>query len=192
MATNPASYLSEEQYLELERKNEIHHEYLRGEIFAMSGGTADHSSLAVHNLAAMLSQIDDGPCQAFNSDLRVRVAASGLYTYPDISVVRGEPLFRDDTRDPLLNPVLIVEVLSQSTASYDRGEKFRHYQSIPTLQTYILVSSDRVRVERFTRAGTDTWTYRASDGLDAVLAIETPPLTIPLQSIYRRLVLPDN
>src|ERR1017187_9721416 len=151
MATHPKSYLTPEQYLEIERKAEFKSEYYQGEMFAMSGAREGHN-LIVWNLAAELHrQLRKKPCRAYINDMRVRVNAPGLYPSPDVAAVCGEPQFLDENRDTLLNPSLIVEVLSPSTDAYDRGRKFEHYRSVESVSYFLWVSSERVSVELYTR-----------------------------------------
>ncbi|MBL8211233.1 MAG: Uma2 family endonuclease [Bryobacterales bacterium] len=190
MAANQIPYITEEQYLELERKSDVRHEYYRGEMFAMSGGTGDHSFLAAELISELRFALR-GSCRVATSDLKIYVPSTGLYTYPDISVTCEKPSYLDKSNDTLLNPLVVVEVLSPSSGSYDRGEKFRQYQTVPSIKTYILVSCDRMRIETYTRGTGATWIYRAYDGADAVLEIEEPAVSIPLQSIYRSVEFPQ-
>src|SRR6266404_1708800 len=151
MSSVPKTFLTPEQYLEIERKAEFKSEYFQGEMFAMAGAREAHNLIALNLAAALHPQLRARPCRAYISDMRVRVSATGLYTYPDILVVCGEPQFLDERRDTLLNPNLIVEVLSPSTEAYDRGRKFEHYRSVESLSEYLLVSSERIIAELFTR-----------------------------------------
>jgi Uma2 family endonuclease len=129
MASSPATFITPEQYLELDRKAERPSEYYRGEIFPIEAATRAHS-LIVTNLGRILGTIlKDRPCEVHSSSLRLRAPTTGLYTYPDVVVVCGEPLFADDHVDTLLNPLLLIEVLSRTTQDYDRGQKFYHYHS---------------------------------------------------------------
>src|ERR1019366_5811608 len=150
-----AKYLTPEQYLEIERKAEFKSEYCEGEMWPLGkppavSSTKEAHSLIVWNLAAELHrQLRAKPCRAYMNDMRVRVSATGLYTYPDAVVVCGEPQFLDETRDTLLNPSLIVEVLSPSTEAYDRGRMFEHYRSVESVSEYLLVSSERVSAELY-------------------------------------------
>ena len=128
-------FITPEEYLRLERASQEKHEYFKGEIFAMTGATENHNIIAGSTFAALYSELRKKPCQIYPSDMRVRIPATGLYTYPDISVVCGTPEFEDDGLDTLLNPTVIIEVLSPSTEPYDRGKKFQHYRTIPTLKS---------------------------------------------------------
>jgi Uma2 family endonuclease len=149
------------EYLTLENASNVKHEYLAGQIYAMAGGTPDHAALATTAAAVLFSQLRSGRCRAFDSDLRVRVRATGLSTYPDVTVVCGpRELDTEDTK-AVTNPTLLLEVLSASTESYDRGDKFDHYRQLPTLREYVLVSQTERRVEVFTRTADAEWTSRA-------------------------------
>src|ERR1019366_2678061 len=157
MATQPKTFLTPEQYLEIERQAEFKSEYYDGEMFAMGGARRGHN-LIVWNLAGELGQqLRKRPCEAYQHDMRVRVSATGLYAYPDTVIVCGEPQFLDATQDTLLNPTVIVEVLSPSTEAYDRGRKFELYRAIPSLTHYLLVSPERMSAELFTRQEEGRW-----------------------------------
>ena len=146
------------EYLALERASNIKHEYLDGQIYAMAGGTPAHAALqlAVPNL--LFSQLRTGRCRALGSDLRIRVVATGLATYPDVTIICGPRETDPEDENSVTNPTLLVEVLSPSTAVYDRGEKFAHYKRIPSLRQYVLVSPDEPRVEVWTRDDDAAWT----------------------------------
>ena len=146
------------EYLALERASNIQHEYLDGQIYAMAGGTPAHAALqlAVPNL--LFSQLRTGRCRALGSDLRIRVVATGLATYPDVTIICGPRETDPEDENSVTNPTLLVEVLSPSTAVYDRGEKFAHYKRIPSLRQYVLVSPDEPRVEVWTRDDDAAWT----------------------------------
>jgi len=142
MSALPKPFVTPEQYLEIERKADYKSEYHSGQVFAMAGASREHN-LLVGSIVRRLGNLLDGrPCETYPSDMRVLVSATGLYTYPDVSVACGEPEFLDGSLDVLLNPLLIVEVLSPSTESYDRGAKFALYQRLPSLQEYVLVSQN--------------------------------------------------
>ena len=189
MATQTKPYLTPEQYLEIERKAEFKSEYYQGEMFAMSGAREGHS-LIVWNLSARLHEVfRQRPCRAYVADMRVCVSVTGLYTYPDVAVVCGEPQFLDDRRDTLLNPNLIVEVLSPSTEGYDRGRKFEHYRSVPSISEYLLVSSDRVSAELFRRQEGGTWLLTAAGRLEDSLELQSVGCRLLLAEIYEKVDL---
>ena len=189
MSSLPKSYLTPEQYLEIERKAEFKSEYYQGEMYAMSGGRHAHNRLAFNLIGLIGAQIRHGSCQGYTSDMRVHIPSTGLYTYPDVTVVCGEPQFADDTRDTLLNPNLVVEVLSPSTEAYDRGRKFEHYRSVASVNEYLLVSSDRVSAELFTRQEGDGWLLTAAGRLEDSLELKTIGCRIVLADVYEKVEL---
>jgi Uma2 family endonuclease len=189
MASHSVTKLTEEQYLALERAAEFKSEYFDGEMFAMSGASMQHGRLQRNLISALSNDLRDSECEAFGSDLRVRVSGR-MYTYPDISVVCGKPLLADDQQDVLLNPVVIVEVLSPSTEKYDRGLKLQHYRTIATLQEYILVDQTQVRIEQYTRQDTAVWTVRDHQSLDAELTLPSIGVSLSMRHIYDRVEFP--
>ena len=148
------------EYLEREAKSEVKHEYVNGEIFAMAGGTIEHSRLSVNVAAELRGALRGKPCNVFNTDLRHRVLATGLATYPEVSVVCGQAQRDPQDDHAVTNPVLLAEVLSDSTESYDRNEKWAHYRRIPSLRDYLLVSQYGRRIEHYHRNEDGTWTLR--------------------------------
>ncbi len=188
MSSLPANYLSPEEYLAIERAADHKSEYHAGEMYAMAGGSREHSLIAGNIFAELHRQLKGRPCEPHGSDLRVRVSATGLYTYPDGSVACGEIQYEDGRRDTLLNPTVIVEVLSESTEAYDRGGKWRQYQTIPSLREYLLVAQDRPSIEKFTRIDhSGDWTYSVYEGLDAVVDLPSIGSTLPLREVYDRI-----
>ena len=172
------------EYLEFERRSEIRHEFFGGEIFALSGASLKHNRIVRNVLAALHRQLGGRGCEAFASDLRVKVSATGLYTYPDVVVVCGEPLLDDDQLDTLLNPVLIVEVLSPSTQDYDRGTKFEHYRTIETFSEYLLIAQARPHVEHYVRRPDDTWLLSETKEARDVLILSSIDCRLPLVDVY--------
>ncbi len=154
--------VSEQEYLAFERAAEERHEYANGEIFAMSGGAWEHSLIASNINGELRSAMLKRRCSAHGSDMRIHIPSTGRYTYADALVVCGQPLFTDEVRDTLVNPIVIVEVLSDSTEKYDRGDKFEQYQTIASFQDYVLVSQKKVRIEHFRKQADGTWVLRAS------------------------------
>jgi Uma2 family endonuclease len=183
MATQPKTSLTPEQYLEIERKAEFKSEYYQGEMYAMSGARMDHNRLVVNMVAQIHAQLRGRPCEVCSNDLRVRVGADELYTYPDI-VVTCDPRFLDAEYDTLLNPVVIIEVLSPSTEAYDRGKKFGLYRTLDTLREYVVVSSDRVQVERFTRQDSGQWLLTAVNRLEDSIELESIGCKLSLKEAY--------
>jgi Uma2 family endonuclease len=174
-----------EEYLALERNAETKSEYIDGCIVAMAGGSKRHSRIAFDVAKSLDRQLADGPCEVHGSDLRVENAATGRYTYPDVSVLCGAASIDDDFEDTLQNPTLIVEVLSPSTEAYDRGDKFADYRRIPSLQEYVLVAQDHPSVEHYLRQG-EQWLLTAVTDLDAMVTLPTIGCTLPLSEVYRR------
>lgn len=177
--------LSPEEYLAFERKATTKHEYLNGQIVAMSGASFAHNFITVNIATSLNIQLMEGECRVATSDMRVKVTQIDSYFYPDVVVVCGEPRAEDDTFDTLLNPTLIVEVLSPSTEGYDRGEKFEHYQQIASLKDYILISQDEVHVEYYYRQENE-WLQTEFVGLEDVLSVLSIGCELRLSDIYRR------
>src|SRR6476646_9554528 len=144
------------QYLLREREAEYKSEYINGQIIAMAGASVEHNTITANFVRAIGNNFAGRPCRVFSSDMRVKVATTGLYAYPDVVALCGDLQFDDDKRDTLTNPTVLIEVLSTSTEGYDRGEKFVHYRRLASLQEYVLVAQDKVRVERYTRQN-DWW-----------------------------------
>lgn len=185
-------YISIAQFWEMETASDIRHEYLNGRIYAMAGGTPNHSSVIFNLSGAIYARLRGHPCSGSNSDQLVKIARSGLRTYPDISVACPPKEFDADEPNALLNPVLIVEVLSPSTQNYDRTEKWEHYRRIPTLRDYLLVSSERVRVEHLHRNEQNQWILWTGIERDEILNVAELNLEIPLDEIYEGLELPSG
>ncbi len=185
----PKSFLSPAEYLRRERAGEAKHEYDAGEIWAMVGASLNHNLIAGSLFAALYGQLRGKPCNIFPSDMRLKTP-SGLYAYPDISVVCGEVQFEDSHQDTLLNPVVLVEVLSPSTERYDRGRKFQHYRTLPTLRDVLLVAQDSLRVEQYTwQAG--RWTLIDVGGNDGVVQLDSLGCALPLTAIYEQVTFDD-
>lgn len=188
MSTLVKERLTAAEYLAFERRSEVKHEFLNGEIFAHAGASRKHCRVGGNVFASLHHQLRGRPCEAFMGDMRVRVSVTGLYTYPDIAVVCGEPEFEDDELDTLLNPTLIIEVLSDSTADYDRGTKFAHYRTLPSLREYLLFAQDRVHVEHFVRQPEDRWLLTESDDPASILDLEAIGCKLELAAAYERVV----
>ena len=189
--TTPEPYITPEEYLRRERAAETKSEYYRGRIYAMSGVGRQHLRLAFNLGGILYRQIAAGPCETFAADMRTKVRANGLYTYPDLVVACHGAAFEDEQLDTLLNPTLIVEILSPSTAAYDRGKKFELYRALDTLRTYVLIAQDHPHVEVFERDG-DRWVLHEVSGLDATLDLPTIGASIALRELYARVEWPEN
>lgn len=182
-------YVTAEEYLARERAAEYKSEYYDGEIFAMAGASEPHNLIA-HNISGeFYTQLKQRPCKAYSSDLRLKVSPSGLYSYPDVVVVCGEAQFEDDEFDTLLNPTLIVEVLSKSTEGRDRGAKFEHYSKLASLQEYLLVAQDRPRVELLTKEGKGRWGLAVFEHLDDIVKLASIDCALALKDIYAKVNL---
>jgi Uma2 family endonuclease len=186
MQAQTRHYYTEEEYLALEREAEEKSEYFDGEIFAMSGGTGAHSLIASGVITALSNQLRGGSCRVYNSDMRIAIQSIGKYTYPDVAVVCGQSIYRDESNDTLVNPVLIVEVLSPSTEAYDRGEKFRPYRAIESLGEYVLVSQGEPRIESYARHN-DHWVLTEAAGLDATITLNSIGCVVPLADVYAQI-----
>jgi len=185
MATRPKSPLTAQEYLEIERKAEFKSEFYKGEMFAMSGGSIIHSRLAVRLISLFDAHLQGRGCDVFNSDLRLLVEKDGLYTYPDASVVCGKPVLADQHGDILVNPVLLVEILSPSTEQYDRGTKLTLYRSIASLQECLLISQDKPELELYRRENGDDWRIITAKSLDSTLELTSIEYCLSLRDLYR-------
>lgn len=188
MASLPITRYTPEQYLAMERQAETKSEYYHGEIFAMAGASRRHGTIVFNCNRVIGNQILDRPCEGFTSDMRVQVSAA--YYYPDIVVVCGEPQFADGYGDTLLNPMVVIEVLSPSTEAYDRGLKFLEYRRTSSLRQYVLISQDAMRVELYVRQNDGHWLLTDLDSPDDVLHLETIGCAITLSDIYRNVTFP--
>ena len=189
VATQPKTFLTPEQYLEIERKAERKSEYYNGEMFAMAGAKAAHNLLVTNIVAELRERLRSSPCRVYPSDMRVRVKLTGLYTYPDVVAVCCEAVFLDDQTDTLLNPALLVEVLSPSTEAYDRGRKFDQYKSIESLREYLLVASDRVHADLYTRQPDGRWLLSSADSPESSLTLESVGAELTLADLYEKVEL---
>jgi Uma2 family endonuclease len=184
VSTRPEPRHSDEEYLAIERASDTKSEYLDGILYAMGGASARHVQIAGNVAGELRNQLRDKPCLVYSTDLRVRVSRAGLYTYPDVVVVCGDPNFVDDELDTLTNPLLIVEVLSDSTENYDRGEKFERYRTNTSFREYLLVAQERVHVERFVRQDDGTWVLYETNSLDDVLELVSVGCSLAVAEIY--------
>lgn len=189
MASTTAIAVSPAEYLQLERQANVKHEYRDGEIVEMPGSSRQHNLLGTNLIGLLYQKLRDGDFEVYPSDMRVKVSEAGLYTYPDASVVAGEPEFEDAEVDTLLNPVVLFEILSPSTESYDRGEKFTNYQTIDSLQEYVLISQDRMSVDRYTRKNDHEWTFRTSNGPEASVELASLGCELKLGELYHKVPL---
>ncbi len=185
------SYLTPEAYLILEREATTKSEYLNGQIYAMAGASRAHNLIAGNIFGELRSQLRMRACETYINDMRVKVRPTERYTYPDVVVVCDEPHFEDAELDTLLNPTVLVEVLSPSTESYDRGEKFVHYRQVASLQEYVLVAQDSIRVEHYLRQGTQ-WLLTEFSEQDDVLNFVSIGCALSLREIYAKVEFPAS
>ena len=184
------TYITPEAYLASERKAKVKSEYIHGEVLAMSGASNAHNIITVEITTELNIQLRPRGCFVYSGDMRVRTSPTGSYFYPDVAVVCDKPRFEDNVFDTLLNPILVVEVLSPSTEVFDRGEKFAHYQELASLREYLLVSQDRIHVEHYRLMETQ-WVQKAFHAPEDVLVLNSIDCKLPLQDIYTRVTFPD-
>jgi len=175
-----------QEYLDWERGQETRNEYFDGEIYAMTGASRKHNLLCGNIAASLHGQLRGKSCEVYTNDMRVKVSETGMYTYPDIVAVCGKPEFEDAAVDTLLNPILIIEVLSDSTEPYDRGAKFLHYRTLPSLQDYLLVSQNECRVEHYVRQGDNRWLLTEYRDLDETIDLDSVKCQLLVREMYER------
>jgi Uma2 family endonuclease len=185
MATPVLNYISEQDYLEAERKASEKHEYYQGEIFAMGGALLPHNEIFSNLIVGIGSRLIGKNCKPYGSDLRIYIPANTLYTYPDISIICGKVETTDDQFDTATNPSVIIEILSKSTRDYDKGSKFTLYRAIETLKEYILVDSTNISVEKFVRNNDNSWQFTEYKLMADTLPISTVDINITLADIYK-------
>lgn len=173
----------------IEDRADYKSEYYQGQIYAMAGGTVRHSQISSNIITLLSNALSNKPCRVFNSDLRLNVQDNGLYTYPDVMVICGKVELLPDRQDTVTNPVLIVEVLSESTRDYDMTFKFELYRSLPSLEHYLLVDSDKVLVRYFRRVGDGQWLMHELIGMDDVLDVVHLDMQLTLAQIYHAVEL---
>ena len=184
MALQLKPRLTPEEYLAIERRAEFKSEFFDGEMFAMSGASELHNIITLNIGAEIRQHLKKRPCKVYVSDMRVKVSPTGLYTYPDVVVVCGKAEFDDRHFDTLLNPTLIVEVLSESTETYDRNRKFEHYRTLESLVEYVLITQRRPHIESWRRQPNQQWLLTESNGLDRVLRLDAIGCDLALAEIY--------
>ena len=185
------SHLTPQEYLALERKATIKSEYLGGQMYAMSGASRAHNLICLNIGGEIRSQLKERACEVYTNDMRVKVSAAGLYTYPDVLVVCDEPSLEDDSFDTLLNPTALFEVLSPSTEAYDRGAKFGYNRRLDSMQEYTLVSQDFMRVEHYLRHN-EQWILTEFGSPDDVVQLTSINCELPLREIYAKVDFPPN
>lgn len=187
----PQTYFTPEEYLAFERQAKTKHEYLNGQIYVRAGANPKHNQITFNATGEIGRQIKGRNCRGYSADQKVRTDPKNLFSYPDVTIVCGEPKFHDTQKDVVLNPTVVIEVLSPSTEAYDRGEKFTHYRTISSLTDYILIAQDRPYVEHFTRQkGKRPWLYNVETELTGSLWIDSIKCELKLADIYDLVELP--
>lgn len=189
MSTQPSHYITREEYLAIERAAETKSEYWDGVMYAMAGARRGHNLITMNAGASLHQQVRGRKCEVYSNDMRV-LTPQGLYTYPDVAVACGEPKFEDDVEDTLVNPVLIIEVLSRSTPVFDRGRKFEMYRAIPSLREYLMLSSERVHAELYIRQRNGEWVLRDASRLEDELELEYCGCRLKLADLYENVTFP--
>lgn len=184
MSVAPKIYFTSEEYLAIERMADYKSEYFNGEMFAMAGASPTHALIVTNVVSELRTQLKKRPCTVYSTDLRLRVSPTGLYTYPDVAVVCGEPEYDDKYEDTLLNPTLIIEVLSESTESYDRGAKFKQYQSVKSVKEYVLIAQNTPRIERFTRQNRSRWSPLMASHIGDEIELSSVNCVLSLAEVY--------
>lgn len=178
--------ISEAERLALERDADMKHEFSAGRVTAMVGASRAHNVICTNIARLIGNQLVDKPCEIYQSDMRVAVKSATAYRYPDVAIVCDEPQFTDQKPDTLLNPTVLIEMLSPNTLSIDRSDKLWEYREISSLQAYLLVAQDTPRIELVVRQSDDTWLLSAMLGIQATLAIQTIGCTLKLQDVYAK------
>jgi Uma2 family endonuclease len=181
----PKKY-SAKAYLALEEQATEKSEFYNGVIYAMAGGSFNHDMISGNVYAALHEFAHTGSCIAFTSNMKLRIEAHNLYLYPDAMLICGKPKFEKSRTDVILNPLVLVEVLSKSTESYDRGKKFEYYRSLPTFQEYLLIDQERVYIEHYHRLHIGRWEYTILTDLDQSLKLQSINLEIPVRRLYEQ------
>jgi Uma2 family endonuclease len=184
MASQAQKHYTPEEYLALERQAQCKSEYYAGDIFAMAGASRWHNLIVANVVSELRSQLKGRPCTTYPSDMRVKVSPTGLYTYPDVTVVCGEAQFEDLQQDTLLNPTLIVEVLSESTEAYDRGGKFAHYRKLASVMEYVIIAPTKPHIEHYIRQADNRWLLAEADSLRDTVQLPSIDCQLALVEVY--------
>jgi Uma2 family endonuclease len=184
MTTQTVTYVTPDEYLAAERLSDYRSEYLDGGVYPMTGVSLNHIKVVSNVTAELVFQLKGRPCSVLSNEMKIRLPDSSKFFYPDVTVYCGEPQFHDDRTDTILNPVLVIEVLSPSTEAFDRGAKFHAYQTIESLKEYVLIAQDNSVVEQFVRNGDGKWTYTVAEGLECSLTLPSIECTLSLSAVY--------
>ncbi|CAD5957137.1 putative protein sll1609 [Planktothrix rubescens] len=185
MQVKPLLY-SQEEYFKLEETAEFKHEYRDGDIIPMSGGTTNHNQIAGNAYFQLKLALRGQKYRLFIGDVRLWMAEHRLYTYPDLMVIKGDVIYHENRKDTVLNPLVIIEILSESTGSYDHGDKFKYYRSIPEFQEYILIDQYQYSVEQFVKTETGKWQVNFYESVDSILTLSTLDFAINLTDLYEQ------
>jgi Uma2 family endonuclease len=191
MSIAPKRIWTEAEYLAFERSSEQKHEFLNGEIFAMAGAKENHNLIVTNVIATLHSQVRKRPCRVYPTDMRIKSTATGLHTYPDVVVVFDTPQFEYVERDTLLNPTVIIEVLSPSKEAYERGEKFQNHRTIKSVQECVLISQDNLLLEHYIRQQ-NHWLVNFPDTLGAVITLPSIDCTLVLSDVYEKVTFEND
>lgn len=191
MATEPKTILTVEDYTDIERESGTKYEYVDGTLVAMVGASPTHNRIQLGLIAHLYPILRRRGCELFGGDMRVNIPNLNIYTYPDLAIVCGTPRFTDDNPAALLNPLLLVEILSSSTEMYDRGKKFARYRQIPSLQEYVLIAQDAPLIEHYVRQDNGTWVWSAVERLEDTITLPTIGCTLALAEVYEQVTFPD-
>ena len=184
MSSQTKQHYTPEEYLALERQAQYKSAYYAGEIFAMAGASRWHNLIVTNVVRELSLQLKGRPCTTYPSDMRVKISATGLYVYPDVTVVCGEAQFEDTQQDTLLNPTLIVEVLSDSTEAYDRGGKFAHYRKLASLMAYVLITQTKPHIEHYVRQPDNRWLLAEADSVHDTIRLPAIDCHLALAEVY--------
>jgi Uma2 family endonuclease len=184
MSSQPKTFITPEEYLEIERAADHKSEYYEGEMFAMAGGSLRHAWIIMNIGGELRQQLKGRPCFITASDLRLQVSPTGLYTYPDVMVVCGEPQYAGDQKDTLLNPSVIIEVLSDSTRDYDLGRKFQHYRTLSSLREYLMVAQDKPHIDHWLRQDENRGMLTEYNGLSQSITLPSIECVLALSEVY--------
>ena len=191
MVAEQRSFITKREYVELEKQAEYKSEYIKGQIYAMSGGSLNHARIGGHVFASLNSQLRGKPCEPLNSDFRIDVLETGASFYPDVSVACPPLEYSGEDEYALTNPVVLVEVLSPSTENHDRVAKWAHYQTISSLRDYVLVTQDKVRIEHYARQDDGSWNFRIVENIDGFISLNSINCRLNAAEVYERVEFPE-
>ena len=186
MSSVPKTFITPEEYLAIDRKAQVKNEYFAGQIIAFAEASKEHNLIVANIIAGLHRQLVDRQCNVYPSDMRVRITKTGAYAYPDVVVTCGEERFDEGTNDILLNPTVLIEVLSETTAGYDRGEKFENYRRIESLREYLLIAQEPYRADQYIRQNDLQWLLTEIDGRDGVVILDSIKCKLTLKEIYAK------